>query len=316
MTINIVCNTQTVAYDISSPGSCITIVSTSGQPSMPVHGYFEIAFAHGYQAALFSAELAVHLGVSEMGSLEVACVQSAQAQILVNYAELLDVELCEIDECRVHVDFKCRAQRSALDAATITARLDESFARNTANSIAMDLTRKLLSMSGCSAFKDATPDELTTVKQHTAFQCVKYAALNNAFTAELILTGSPANRVERLSVTLFVKGGKTAGIARRNFMNLMHSSAIGCPVLLTENGVNIDKVNYPAGQEDDHGDVHREDSREYYVYALQKSCAAQIQQIITSTHSSSGLPFDTHAMVIVKKVCNELLSALLSKGNM
>lgn len=203
MTVGIVCNTQTVAYDISSPGSCITIVSTSVQPSMPVHGYFEIAFARGYQAALFSEELAAHLGVSDMGSLEVACVQGAQAQILVNYAELLDVELCGTDECRVQVDFKCRAQRSALD---------ESFARNTANSIAMDLTRKLLSMSGCSAFKDATPDELTAVKQRTASQCVKYAALNNAFTAELILTGSPANRVERLSVTLLVRGDKTAGI--------------------------------------------------------------------------------------------------------
>ena len=164
------------------------------------------------------------------------------------------------------MDFKCRAQRSALDAATITARLDESFARNTANSIAMDLTRKLLSISGCSAFKDATPDELTAVKQRTASQCVKYAALNNAFTAELILTGSPANRVERLSVTLLVRGGKTAGIARRNFMNLMCSSAIGCPVLLTENGVDIDKVDCPAGHEGDHGDVHREDSREYIYF--------------------------------------------------
>lgn len=157
MTVGIVCNTQTVAYDISSPGSCNSIVSTSGQPSMPVHGYFEIAFARGYLAALFSEELAAHLGVSDMGSLEVACVQGVQAQILVNYAELLDVELCGTDECR--------AQRSALDAATITAGLDESFARNTANSIAMDLTRKLLSMSGCSAFKDATPDELTAVCQ-------------------------------------------------------------------------------------------------------------------------------------------------------
>ncbi|KAK8836613.1 hypothetical protein M9Y10_037547 [Tritrichomonas musculus] len=184
MTVGIVCNTQTVAYDISSPGSCITIVSTSGQPSMPVHRYFEIAFARGYLAALFSEELAAHFGVSDMGSLEVACAQGAQAQIL----------------------------RSALDAATITAGLDESFARNTANSIAMDLTRKLLSMSGCSAFKDATPDELTAVKHRTASQCVKYAALNNAFTAELILTGSPANRVERLSVTLLVRGDKTAGI--------------------------------------------------------------------------------------------------------
>ncbi len=212
MTVGIVCNTQTVAYDISSPGSCITIVSTSGQPSMPVHRYFEIAFARGYLAALFSEELAAHFGVSDMGSLEVACAQGAQAQILVNYAELLDVELSGADECRVQVDFKSRVQRSALDAATITAGLDESFARNTANSIAMDLTRKLLSMSGCSAFKDATPDELTAVKHRTASQCVKYAALNNAFTAELILTGSPANRVERLSVTLLVRGDKTAGI--------------------------------------------------------------------------------------------------------
>lgn len=314
MTVGIICNTQTVAYDISSPNSCITVVSTSGQPSMPAHGYFEIAFAHRYQAALFSDELAAHLGVSEMGSLDVACVQSAQVQILVNYMELLDVALCSADECRVQVDFRCRVQRSALDTSTISARLDENFAKSTANNIAADLTRKLLSMAGCSAFKDATPDELTTVKQRATFQCIRYAALNNAFTAELILTGSPANRVERLSVTLLVRGSKTAGIARRNFMNLMRSSAIGCPVLLTENGVDIDKVDCTGGHEGDHEDVHREDSREYYVYALQKGCAAQIMQIITADNSGSS--FDTHAMVIVKKVCNELLSALLSKGNM
>lgn len=72
MTVGIICNTQTVSYDISSPGSCITIVSTSGQPSMPVHRYFEIAFAHGFQAALFSRELAARLGVSDLGSLEQA----------------------------------------------------------------------------------------------------------------------------------------------------------------------------------------------------------------------------------------------------
>ena len=123
MTVGIICNTQTVAYDISSPGSCITIVSTSGQPSMPVHGYFEIAFAQGYQAALFSNELAAHLGVSDLGSLEVACAQGVQGGLLVNYAELPDVELCGANECRVQVDFKCRVERSALDAATITARL-------------------------------------------------------------------------------------------------------------------------------------------------------------------------------------------------